>query len=61
MYAQKMQLIYSQLQGGSYEDYEFYTDSYQAFAKTQSVTINENVLKRISFGNVTLEHDKKEE
>ena len=61
MYAQKMQLIYSQLQGASYEDYEFYTDSYQAFAKTQSVTINENVLKRISFGNVTLEHDKKEE
>ena len=61
MYAQKMQLIYSQLQGASYEDYEFYTDSYQAFVKTQDVTINENVLKRISFGNVTLEHDKKEE
>lgn len=61
MYAQKMQLIYSQLQGAAYEDYEFYTDSYQAYAKTQDVTIKKDVLKRIRFGNVTLEHEKKEE
>ena len=61
MYAQKMQLIYSQLQGAAYEDYEFYTDSYQAYAKTQDVTIKKDVLKRIRFGNVTIEHEKKEE
>lgn len=61
MYAQKMQLIYSELQGASYEDYEFYTDTYEAFEKTQDVKINKNVLKRIRFGDVTLEHGKKEE
>ena len=61
MYAQKMQLIYSELQGASYEDYEFHTDTYEAFEKTQDVKINKNVLKRIRFGDVTLEHGKKEE
>ncbi len=61
MYAQKMQLIYSELQGASYEDYEFYTDTYEDFAKTQDVNINKVILKRIRFGDVTLEHGKKEE
>lgn len=53
-YAQKYQAIYAELQGKSYEDYEFTAEAYKKLLKKQDYKINESVWKRVRFGSVTL-------
>lgn len=55
-YAQKMQLIYSELQNASYEDYNFETDAFHTLMDKQESRIYEDVWGRVDFGNVTLKH-----
>lgn len=56
MLAQKMQYIYAELQGVAYEDYDFFTDTYSVLKEQQNVIMNKNVIRRIGFGSITLEH-----
>ena len=54
--AEKCQYIYAQMKGLKYEDYDFSSEEYQEFLRGYEYSVNEKVLKRIDFGNVTLEH-----
>lgn len=53
-YAQKMQYIYAELQNGAYGDYDFSTDTYQAFLESVDYSIVPDVWSRVDFGNVTI-------
>lgn len=54
--AQKMQLIYAELENGQYEDYEFYADTYKLLYEKQKIEFYKDIWKRIRFGNITIEH-----
>lgn len=54
--AQKYQNIYADMQGGSYEDYDFEGDAYLKLKEQHQVTVNEKVWDRLDFGNITLIH-----
>lgn len=56
MYAQKMQLIYANLQGAEYEDYDFSEEAYENLIKESSGKINENLWKKLAFGSITLSY-----
>lgn len=60
-YAQKYQEIYAQLHNRKYDDYASTAKQYQALLKKQKYRIHRNVWNRVSFGNVTLTHNKKKE
>lgn len=55
-YAQKSQAIYAAMNGLEYEDYDFSSEDYQEFLGKYEYSIEEHVLERIAFGDVTLEH-----
>ncbi len=55
-YAQKYQAIYAELQGKTYEDYDFTAEAYKKLLKKQDYKINESIWKRVRFGSVTLIH-----
>lgn len=55
-YVQKYQLIYAELHGQDYEDYDFPEDAYQELLEEQEYRIYNKVWNRVDFGNVTLEH-----
>lgn len=55
-YAQKAQMIYAAIDGVSYEDYDFGEDAYSTFLENYEYTIEEDVVDRLNFGNITLEH-----
>lgn len=54
--AQKYQNIYADMQGESYEDYDFEGDAYLKLKEQHQVTVNEKVWDRLDFGNITLIH-----
>lgn len=53
--AQKCQLIYTEMKGLEYEDYNFSCEEYLEFLTEYEYSINDKVLERINFGYVTLE------
>lgn len=55
--AQKCQGIYAQMAGVAYEDYEIEQEEYLDFLSDYDYEIYEDVLERIDFGDVTLEHE----
>lgn len=59
-YAEKYQSIYAQMQGASYEDYAFSEDAYVALLDEQDYTINQNVVKRLGVGTITLDYSDSE-
>jgi len=59
-YAQKFQSIYAQMQGVSYEEYDFTSDAYQTLLEKQDYSINKNVVKRLGVGSITLDYTDSE-
>ncbi len=54
--AEKCQYIYEHIYGCEEGEYDFSKEEYLEFLREYEYSINEEVLKRIDFGNVTLEH-----
>ena len=54
--AEKAQYIYARMNGYAYEDYVFSAEEYQEFLQGYEYTIDEKVLNRIDFGDVTLNY-----
>jgi hypothetical protein len=55
-YAQRMQTIYAEENGQTYEDYDFSGEAYEELLKAQKYKIRETIWKRLGFGNITLDH-----
>lgn len=54
--AQKYQEIYAELNGKEMSDYDFSAEEYKLLLADFDYKINEEVLERLEFGNITLEH-----
>lgn len=54
--AEKCQYIYASKDGREYEDYNFSSEDYLEFLRNYEYTVEEEILERIDFGDVTLVH-----
>ncbi len=54
--SQKSQMIYAKMHGVSYEDFDFYEEEFLAFLENYNYEVDDSVLNRIDFGDVTLVH-----
>lgn len=54
--AEKCQYIYSKMHGLKYDDYVFSSEEYLEFLREYEYSVNDKILERIDFGDVTLEH-----
>ena len=54
--AQKYQEVYAELNGKEISDYDFSAEGYKALLADTDYKINKEVLERLDFGNITLEH-----
>ena len=54
--AQKSQLIYAKMHNVDYEDFDFYEEEFLEFLEDYNYTVDDSVLSRIDFGDVTLVH-----
>ena len=55
--SQKCQMIYAKMQGVSYEEMDFYEEVFLTFLEDYEYKVNDSVLRRIDFGDVTLVHE----
>lgn len=55
--AQKAQLICAGMDGVDYSDYDYYEEVFLDFLEDYEYNVNDRVLNRIDFGDVTLEHE----
>ncbi|MBQ2705904.1 MAG: hypothetical protein IJF60_03705 [Agathobacter sp.] len=55
--SQKSQMIYAMMHGVSYEDFDFYEEEFLAFLEDYKYEVDDSVLSRIDFGDVTLVHE----
>jgi len=53
---QKAQNIYAAMDGVNYEDYDSGEEDFLSFLENYEYTIEESVLERLDFGDITLEH-----
>lgn len=53
--AEKSQTIYAAMNGLDYEDYDFSKEEFLSFLEDYEYEVIENVLKRLDFGNITIE------
>lgn len=56
-YAQKAQLIYAGMNAVEYSDYEHYEEPFLDFLSDYDYKVEDNVLNRLHFGEITLEHE----
>ena len=54
--AEKSQLIYAEMNGVDYEDFHFSEEDFLRFLENYDYEVNENILERLDFGNITLDH-----
>ena len=54
--AEKCQMIYTQMKGLAYNDYDFSGEEYLEFLRDYEYSVKEKVVERIDFGDITLEH-----
>ena len=54
--AEKGQLIYAEMNGVSYEKYNVSEEYFLTFLEAYEYDVNEAILERLDFGNITLEH-----
>lgn len=54
--AEKCQLLYAEINGLKYEDYNFTEEEFLSLLEDYEYEVDENVLDRLDFGNITLEH-----
>ncbi len=55
--AQKAQLIYAGINGVDYGDYDYNSELFLDFLSDYNYEVDDSVLNRIDFGDVTLEHE----
>ena len=55
--SQKSQMIYAKMHGVDYEDFDFYEEEFLAFLEEYEYEVDDSVLSRIDFGDVTLVHE----
>ena len=55
--SQKSQMIYAKMNGVDYEDFDFYEEEFLAFLEEYEYEVDDSVLSRIDFGDVTLVHE----
>ncbi len=55
-YAQKAQFICAGMDGVSYSDYDYYEEVFMDFLSDYEYKVNDRVLNRLDFGDITLEH-----
>lgn len=55
--SQKSQMIYAKMNGVDYEDFDFYQEEFLAFLEDYKYKVDDKVLSRIDFGDVTLVHE----
>jgi len=55
--SQKSQMIYAKMHGVDYEDFDFYEEEFLAFLENYEYEVDDSVLNRIDFGDVTLVHE----
>jgi len=55
--AQKGQMIYAKMHGVSYEEFDFYEEAFLTFLNNYNYKVDDKVLNRIDFGDVTLVHE----
>ena len=53
--AEKSQTVYAAMNGLDYEDYDFSKEEFISFLEDYEYEVNENILKRLDFGNITIE------
>lgn len=53
--AEKAQFLYAQMDGVEYEEYNYGKEAYERFLSDYTYEIEESVLDRLKFGNITLE------
>lgn len=54
--AEKCQMIYTEMNGLTYSDYDFSGEEYLEFLQEYEYSVNQKIIERIGFGDVTLEH-----
>ena len=54
--AQKSQFIYAKMHNVKYEDFDFFAEEFLAFIEAYDYEVDDHVLSRIDFGDVTLVH-----
>lgn len=54
--SQKAQMIYAQMHSVDYEDFDFYEEEFLSFLEDYEYKVDDSVLSRIDFGDVTLVH-----
>lgn len=55
--SQKSQMVYALMHGVSYEDFDFCEEEFLAFLEDYEYEVDDSVLSRIDFGDVTLVHE----
>lgn len=55
-FAQKAQFICAGIDGVSYSDYDFHEEEFMDFLSDYEYKVNDKVLNRLDFGDITLEH-----
>lgn len=56
-YAQKAQFICAGIDGVDYSDYDYYEEIFLDFLSDYDYNVNDKVLNRLDFGDITLEHE----
>ena len=56
-YAQKAQLIAAGIDGVKYKDYDYHSEMFLDFLSDYKYKVYDNVLSRLDFGDITLEHE----
>lgn len=54
--AEKAQFIYAQMDNVKYEDYNYGKEAYTHFLSNYEYTVDDALVDKLSFGNITLEH-----
>lgn len=54
--AQKAQLIYANMHGVDFEDFNFYEEEFLEFLEEYEYEVDDSVLSRLDFGDITLVH-----
>lgn len=53
--AEKSQLIYAEMKGVDYADFHFSEEEFLSFLEDYEYKVNDNIVKRLNFGNITIE------
>ena len=55
--AQKAQMVYAGIRAVDYEDLDYASEAFLDFLSDYEYKVNDNVLNRLDFGDITLVHE----